>query len=453
MKIISKLSIPLGISIVFTILFYEQSPGLNTLLFTILSVAIIQLLYPSVGIRRKLIAFAAPLYTSILLCLYLQDFTFLLWLGSYTIMWLLVAIKMELIIAPIYSMSSIFIAPFKLLGELFERQNNNSAFKLGNLIIPGLIGLVFLLLYSSSNLLLSDYLTNLKFTIKQPEIIICIIFAFLWHLGLVMVQNNKYLNGFQNIANHIEESTDKNPNTNQYKQALYSFCLASIILTVLNITDVAVLCTGKLPEGITYSQYVHNGFNSLLFAMILAIIMVLYFLKGQLNYHINSKQLSIAVYIWISQNFILCLTTFVKNSMYVSTYGLTYQRITVYLFLIIVSLALILLIYKVNSLYSTWAFTKHFINFSYLIIILAFTIPFDIVITHYNLDSAKEKDIYYVIHRRGADFKKVKAFIDDNPEEYGKWKETIDDKIKRKRIMANRHGWQSWNYYLSRYIE
>ena len=453
MKTISKLLIPLGISILFTFLFYEQSPGVNTLIFTLVSMFTIHLLYPSVSIRRKLVAFVAPLYTSVLLCLYVQDFTFLLWLGSYTIMWLLVAIKMDLITAPFYSLSSIVTAPFKLLATLFQKLNTNPGIKLGNFIIPGLIGVVFFLLYTSSNLLLSDYLANLRFTINRPELLICIIFAFLWHLGLVFVQYNKYFNEFQKIPDHIEGPIENSSNTNQYKQALYSFGLASLFLTVLNVTDIAVLSTGKLPEGITYSQYVHSGFNSLLFAMILAIIMVLYFLKGQLNYHINSKQLRIAVFIWISQNFILCLTTFVKNSMYVSTYGLTYQRITVYMFLIIVSLALCLLIHKVNSAHSTWAFMKKFVKYAYLIIILAFTIPFDIVITHYNLDIAKEKDMSYVIHRKGADFKKIRTFIDYNAKDFGQWKETIDDKIKRKRIMANRHGWQSWNLYLSSYKE
>ncbi len=99
--------------------------------------------------------------------------------------------------------------------------------------------------------------------------------------------------------------------------------------------DITYLSAGELPEEVTYTEFVHQGVNVLIISVVLAIAMVMYFFRGNLNFLSNSQRLTYAAYVWIVQNAVLMVATAVKNTEYIERFGLTHKRIGVYVYLLL----------------------------------------------------------------------------------------------------------------------
>ena len=139
--------------------------------------------------------------------------------------------------------------------------------------------------------------------------------------------------------------------------------------------------------------------------MTLAIGLILYFFRGNINFSGDLSTLKSAAYFWLAQNALLVLTTVIKNFNYISMYGLTYKRISVILCLIIIASALFLTYIKVSQKKNLW----YYLNFSSIIItthvVLFFCIPWDLIICRYNISSFKEKTDYsYLIKLDNPDW-------------------------------------------------
>ena len=88
----------------------------------------------------------------------------------------------------------------------------------------------------------------------------------------------------------------------------------------------------KAENGLTHSEYVHQGINVLIVSIIFVILIVTYVFRGQLNFLI-SGHLKFLTYFWLGLNLILTGFNFSKNYSYIDNWGLTHKRIGVYIYL------------------------------------------------------------------------------------------------------------------------
>ena len=187
-----------------------------------------------------------------------------------------------------------------------------------------------------------------------------------------------------------------------------------VLLTIINGVDIFVFINQTLPEDFTLSQYLHQGFFTLILSMTLAIGLILYFFRGNINFTGDISTLKSAAYFWLAQNALLVITTLIKNFNYISMYGLTYKRISVILCLIIIASALFLTYIKVSQKKNLW----YYLNFSSIIItthvILFFCIPWDLIICKYNISTFKDHTDYaYLVKLDNPDWALLERHKDD----------------------------------------
>lgn len=153
--------------------------------------------------------------------------------------------------------------------------------------------------------------------------------------------------------------------------------LATLLLVLLNIMVLFVnggdllflLGEQSLPAEITYTSYVHQGVGLLVINVLLAMLLVLYFFRGRLNFNKSYKLISILAVVWLLQNVAMLFFTAARNNMYTEMFGMTYKRIGVYFYLLLTAIGVITTVIKVMQrrtntwLYriNTWLFFSVFV--------------------------------------------------------------------------------------------
>jgi hypothetical protein len=91
----------------------------------------------------------------------------------------------------------------------------------------------------------------------------------------------------------------------------------------------------------------HERVNAVIFSILMAVGVLLFYFKGGFNFDEKAKNLKRFSKIWIFLNGVLIVSTIVKNSEYVSFFGLTYKRLGVYAFLILTIIGLVYAFLKI----------------------------------------------------------------------------------------------------------
>lgn len=97
------------------------------------------------------------------------------------------------------------------------------------------------------------------------------------------------------------------------------------------------------------SAETHDRVNAVIMSIVMAILVILFYFKNGFNFDDKAKALKISAKIWIVLNGILVLSAMIKNSEYISGFGLTYKRLGVYAFLIMALVGLIFTFIKIQK--------------------------------------------------------------------------------------------------------
>ncbi len=231
-----------------------------------------------------------------------------------------------------------------------------------------------------------------------------------------------------------------------YRRGVVTLGLLNGLILITNLTDLRYIWleTNALSPA-QLSQYVHAGTTSLVLSILLAMVVVLYYFRGNLNFYRGNLLLRRLTYLWLAQNAFLALSVGVRNWHYVSAYGLAYGRIQI---------AFVLLLILVG-LYTLYRKVRHALSLSFLLLanglaLWLFLIAFGAVnwpgiITRVNLTQAPaEVDWDYLI----TDLDERNLFLLDAeakrlPSRLT-WK--IQDKIRRARKAQQNEDWRGWNY-------
>jgi hypothetical protein len=135
----------------------------------------------------------------------------------------------------------------------------------------------------------------------------------------------------------------------------------------------------------TLSAATHERVNAVVFSIIMAVGVVLFYFKGGFNFDVKAIQLKVLTKIWILLNGLLILSTIIKNAEYVLNFGLTYKRLGVFAFLILALIGLYFTFLKIyNKKTNAYLFNQMFWCF-YCTLLLCSFVNWGGIITNYNI--------------------------------------------------------------------
>lgn len=268
----------------------------------------------------------------------------------------------------------------------------------------------------------------------------------------------------------------KNENTT----GITSLLLLNILLLAINVIDISYLWFNfdYMGEVFLYKM-VHEGTELLILSIVLAMAVVLFFFKGNLNFYQRNKWLKFGAYAWITQNCILVVSVLLRDYYYIARYGLACKRIGVLFFLLMVLIGLTTVFIKIWQRRTTYFLFRVNAWAGIILLVLASLVHWDEFIAGYNLArkdrvpldaefllTLSDKTLPLLENNLEA-FKKRQA--DREKERVGKegWRGYdmeeepigfVEQILARKEIFLQQqahHSWLSWNYaddYTARYF-
>jgi hypothetical protein len=167
---------------------------------------------------------------------------------------------------------------------------------------------------------------------------------------------------------------------------LISFLFLNVLLLIVNITDLNYIWFGDAHlRDNALSDFVHEGTGTLIFSILMAIAVVLMFFDGNLNFYKKNKGLKIAGYTWIIQNIFLVASVFMRDYYYISHHGLAYKRIGVLFFLCLVLVGLTSVIIKISARKSGYFLFRVNSNAILVLLLAGAIVNWDVMIAKYNI--------------------------------------------------------------------
>ena len=232
----------------------------------------------------------------------------------------------------------------------------------------------------------------------------------------------------------------------EYRRTVLTLGLLNALILTVNLTDVRnVWSATGTPSAAILSEYVHTGTTNLIFSILLAMGVVLYGFRGNLNFLPASKLLRRLTYAWLAQNAFMALSVGLRNWQYIEAYGLALGRIYVLFGLTLIVVGLFTLFRKV----------KFRLSFTYLLqvnglavwlFLIAFAgINWSGVITRTNLARPTETiDWVYLID--GLEGSNIRLLLSQRQRMPSPMREKVDRRATEMSARANKRDWRGWNY-------
>ena len=373
-------------TILFQFLFWDEKLGINALLYSLFIVGVLGSVYGGQVFRRpEVLAITASTFFTVLL---------IVWHNSLfaKIMWVIALMGMvglvqqaqirQLLHALVYTALAVLAAPYtaaKNMAHLSPHwQKTQSAFgwlryaALSLLVLPVFFGLYYVAnaefaalcgnVWQAIGELLwtwfSDWsLWHILFLCAGASIAVAVVLRQTWQpneeAADTLVRSRHDLRGAflerQKYSYKLHFST--HALLTEYRIALVLFVLLNVLLLVVNASDIrAVWLADTVGRG--YAELrsdLHDGTFSLIFSIGLAMAIVGYFLRGNLNFYTQNLRLRQLIYGWIAQNGFLTLSVLLRNAQYIAAYGLAYKRIGVLVFLAATFVGLFTMLLKVHG--------------------------------------------------------------------------------------------------------
>ncbi len=399
-----KHQIILACTAVFLLLFYNESVGINISIFGVFLTLLISFYSQEKFVERSHLVLVM---TSILSC-----FAFA-WYGDAASFFAL-ALSILFLQFKIQSgkLKTIQIFPliilngFTSIGRIFmfqqwlpERKiHNDFAKKLVAFVLIPIIFLgLFFIVYSFGSNHFSSLFTDYELDIDLPQLIGISILGFyisfsFWNYWVPEVcyeYNSKLSNDFSNI------SEVKNQSTFSFLDLDFERKSGVITLFLLNIMLLVFIATYNYEQFFeavqkaNLSSDTHERVNAVIFSILMAVGVILFYFKGGFNFDEKASSLKTLAKVWLGLNVVLIISAIIKNSEYVSFYGLTYKRLGVYAFLILAIIGLVISFQKINKQKTNAFLFNQMIWYFYGTIILCSYVNWGNLITNYNISVNK----------------------------------------------------------------
>jgi len=457
----------------FYVMFWDQFWGLNILLLTIASGAIIFWFNPFAIVQRSVqLMFLANLLCAIGVFWHDSIFTHFIYIISFV---LLIGKSQfpyltQLIFLGITGVLNYFLSLYNGLKLISNKLAIIPGYKKYHrwiilLILPIIIFSVFLILYVNANEAFNKltfqffdwvykYLKSFIDLLSLPKFIF-LLFGFGIGASLIVRYKNQLLELVETkLPDDIQVKSDSSffgnftvvSPENNYKMAIISFIMVNLLLLIVNILDVIHVWFNFEPaSAVELRKFVHEGTFILIFSVFVAIGVVLFFFYGSLNFYKNNRWVKTLAYLWIGQNMIMVVSVLIRNLYYVQSFGLAYLRLGVFFFLIATIVALILLMIKVELRKSVIYYLRTISITAYCVLLFVALFNWDTLIAMYNLNYNRSNLDTKFIVRELSDktlpilWKNKDAFGDVNSEDY----QHLLKRIQRFKTNEQSHTWKS----------
>lgn len=456
-------------SVIYGYLFYEQCPGINFLIFNITLISFL-ILQNDLLIKNRKWVFVATgaLLSSVSILLYGNFHSVFANICSLSILSVLsIRTHSSVMMSLLFSIYSYCSAPYFMIVDSTKRianvQSTDNPSKRSALflyIIPLLVTFIFFGLYRGS----SSLFRNLTDKINLDFISIGWIFFTLG--GAILLYgffNTRKIKKLEEVEENQSDTINKKvvdnlkifgftiSILNEFDSGKIMLILLNILLLIVNILDVQFLFFGGiLPEGMSYADFVHQGIGSLIISIIIAVAIILWYFRGELNFYKENKILRVLAYLWIAQNLIMIISNIYRNNLYIEEFGLTYKRIGVYIYLMLAIIGLVITTIKIKKIKSNWYLfnVNGFIFYIFLIICCFFN--WDMIITNYNISrserSGKLLDEWYIYSLSESVLPDLyKWSIRHKNSSSSNFKESLNEKISVFNWEQTMVDWRSWN--------
>ncbi|WP_203258984.1 DUF4153 domain-containing protein [Hyunsoonleella ulvae] len=310
--------------------------------------------------------------------------------------------------------------------------------------IPLAILIIFIALYKNGNPVFNNLINSIDFSVINFQwvlVALCGYYLF-YNISKPVVINSATSKDIQlgNSLNH-KSSLDTEPLKKEYQFGFIVISALNALIIIFLITDISFLLSFEDLRASVFSNQVHNGINALIASIIIAIIIILYFFRGDLNFYKKNRNLKLVAYTWIVLNAILVVNIIIKDVQYIYYFGLTYKRIGVLVYLLLTVIGLTTTFIKVRNLKNFWYLLRTNTVTAFIILVISCTLNWDSYITVYNLNYAKSMDFNYLIELSDNNTFILKDYSDENNLDMEKAL-AIEKKFKLYQNKLNDNSWQ-----------
>ncbi len=405
--------------ILYSWMFYQQTPGINFLIFSLAAIILLIWRNPSnLKDSKWYVAASGTLVSGVCVAMFgtavsvVANIVSLSLLSAYSI-----SRNSSVVLAGIYSLYSYLSSIGFIIADFIKRKSGSAQTRGSRFWIRLGIGagilvvlIVFFVLYQRSNPLFLDLTRKIKLDfiswpwVRFTFLGFLLLYGFFYHRNfpawlrwdaarsnllnpeLIQSKENKIFGKAVNVRWEISSG-------------LILLALLNLLLLVVNVLDIYYLWINpsELPTGMTYSDYVHQGTTNMIISIAIAILIILFFFRGHLNFATGNKPIMSLAIIWIVQNIVVLISTAYRNYLYVAEYSLTYRRIGVYIWLTLTLIGLITTFVKIFAKKSNWYLFRANGWAFYIVLVLFACQNWDLVITKFNIQKSKNLDKYYLL--------------------------------------------------------
>lgn len=471
-------------ALIWHFLFWKENWGLNVGIFTLVAFGFLYYLFPErfawktvrLTLAGTVLAIIFVIVHNSMLSKIMYTFSLLTFVGFFHIK----ELRFPLF-ALMQGFSSFFETPSKLIATFKkegDKKNEISGRKIWNYVklsfFPLLILGIFYALYYSANSAfanLSDRFWTEIGKFFQLDLPLERIGALIFALGVagMILWERQGANYFRNSQKRkVKDVRRERPETNilslkfnpislrnEYKTGVILLISLNALLFVVNLTDLATVWFGfdeNNPGNL--KSYVHEGTYILIFTILLAMGILLYLFRKNINFFPGNALLKKLAYAWIAQNVLLTLSVGVRNARYIDFHGLAYKRIGVVIFLLLTIYGLWTMYQKVRDRKSIYFLLEKNAWAIFFVLLLASAVNWDVLITRHNLFTETKGAIDKTFLLRTVSDKNL-SLLEENLDllkskrSYPELDDTTVDKwlnSKRKRFdrKKNRLTWKSW---------
>lgn len=399
-----KHQIILASSLIFALLFYNESVGVNLAIFGLVLTGFICYFFQDRFTNRSHLILVV---TSVLSCLafaWYGDFASFLALAMSILFLQFKTQESKLKIIQMFPL--VFLNAFASVGRVFmfnqwlpeKKIHNDFAKKLvAFFVIPAIFIGLFFIVYSFGSNHFSSLFTDYTLDIDIVQLLLISILGFYisfsfwnyWVPDLSYEKNAMLDNDFDNIAEI------KNQSTFSFLDIDFERKSGEITLVLLNIMLLVFIATYnyeqffEVVKNPNLSADTHERVNSVIFSIIMAVGLILFYFKGGFNFDKKAANLKKLAKIWIVLNGLLIASTFIKNSEYIAVQGLTYKRLGVYAFLILAIIGLVFVFLKITKQKTNAYLANQMVWYFYGTVLLCSFVNWGNLITNYNISVNK----------------------------------------------------------------
>ena len=173
----------------------------------------------------------------------------------------------------------------------------------------------------------------------------------------------------------------------EYLVAVAVFGLVNVLLLLVNAIDMRWLWFGFEPApGFALAQFVHEGTYVLIFSILLAMGIVLWYFRRNLNFYAPGvRVLRWGATVWVLQNAVLAASVGLRNYYYILYCGVAYKRIGVCFFLLLVFFGLGTVLLKIWQQRSAYSLVRLNSLAVYVVLLLLAAGNWEVWMMEYNL--------------------------------------------------------------------